>query len=73
MPDKDNSDRLTMDELATLPVTVDVVTAGRAFGLGKSTAYSHAKNGTFPCKVKRVGSRWVVLTADLRRALGVPA
>ncbi|AMS03677.1 excise [Gordonia phage BetterKatz] len=69
MPDQGNS--LTPTELASLGVSTDLRTAGRAFGIGKSMAYQLAKAGTFPCTVKRIGSRWVVPTADLRRALGV--
>ncbi|AXC38120.1 excise [Gordonia phage Ayotoya] len=69
MPDQGNS--LTPTELASLGVATDLRTAGRAFGIGKSTAYKLAKAGAFPCDVKRVGSRWVVPTAELRRALGV--
>jgi len=47
-------------------------TAAKAFNLGRSTAYAMAANGTFPVKALRVGGRWFVRTAELRRALGLP-
>ena len=62
---------LTHEELLALPVTVDVVTAGRAFGMSRETAYDMAAAGTFPCPVLRVGRRLVVPRAGLLRVLGV--
>lgn len=64
-------DGLTRAELLALPVTVDVPTAARALGLGRSTAYELARRGEFPCRVLRVGSSYRVPTADLMRILGV--
>lgn len=60
---------MTTAELDALPVTTDVRTAARAFGIGKTMAYQLAAAGKFPCKVDRIGSRWVVSTAALRAAL----
>jgi excisionase family DNA binding protein len=62
---------LTRAELLALPVTVDVPTAARALGLGRSTAYELARRGEFPCRVLRVGSSYRVPTADLMRVLGI--
>jgi len=62
---------LTRAELLALPVTVDVPTAARALGLGRSTAYELARRDEFPCRVLRVGSSYRVPTADLMRVLGV--
>jgi hypothetical protein len=62
---------MTTDELLALPASVDVVTAGRAFGMGHATARELARNGEFPCRVMRVGNRWRVPRNELLRALGV--
>jgi hypothetical protein len=62
---------MTQAELLTLPVTVDVPTAGRAFGISRDVAYRRTRAGTFPVPVIRVGSRYVVTRAALLRALGV--
>jgi excisionase family DNA binding protein len=66
-----SKDGLTRAELFALPVTVDVPTAARALGLGRSTAYELARQGEFPCRVLRVGSSYRVPTADLMRVLGI--
>jgi len=62
---------LTRAELLALPVTVNLPTAARALGLGRSTAYGLARRGEFPCRVLRVGSSYRIPTADLMRVLGV--
>lgn len=64
---------LTVAEVLALPAVVDIVVAGRAFGLGRTTAYTLARRGEFPCRVVRVGSAYRVPTADLRRELGLEA
>jgi helix-turn-helix protein len=61
---------LTEAELRQLPVTIDLVTAARAFGIGRTTAYQLARAGEFPCRVIRVGRQYRVLTADLLTRLG---
>ena len=62
---------LTRAELLALPVVVDVSTAARALGLGRSTAYELARRDEFPCPVLRVGSSYRVPTAGLLRVLGI--
>ncbi|MQA04286.1 MAG: integrase [Streptosporangiales bacterium] len=62
---------LTRAELLALPVTVDIGTAARALGLGRSTGYELARCGEFPCRVLRIRSSYRVPTADLLRVLGV--
>jgi excisionase family DNA binding protein len=62
---------MTRAELLALPVTVDIGTAARALGLGRSTGYELARRGEFPCRVLRVGSSYRIPTADLLRVLGV--
>jgi hypothetical protein len=62
---------MTHDELLALPVSVDLVTAGRAFGLGRTVAHELARANEFPCRVIRAGHRYRVPRAALFEALGV--
>lgn len=66
-----NHDGLTRAELLALPAVVDVTTAARALGLGRSTAYDLARRGEFPCRVLRIGSSYRIPTAELLRVLGI--
>jgi hypothetical protein len=54
---------LTRDELDQLPPVVDLATAGRALGIGRTKAYELARSGEFPCRVLRIGSSYRVPTA----------
>jgi len=67
-PDRD---AMTRAELLALPAVVDITTAARALGLGRSTAYELARRDEFPCRVLRIGSSYRVPTADLLRVLGI--
>ncbi|MBE1533262.1 helix-turn-helix domain-containing protein [Actinomadura algeriensis] len=62
---------MTTAEIRSLPATIDLVTAGRVFGVGRTKAYQLARTGDFPCRVLRVGRSYRVPTADLLAALGV--
>ncbi len=62
---------MTVTEVRGLPASVDIVTAGRALGVGRDTAYRLAADGQFPAPVIRVGRRWVVPRAGILRALGL--
>jgi excisionase family DNA binding protein len=62
---------MTRSELLALPVAVDLTTAARALGLGRSTAYELARRREFPCRVLQVGSSYRVPTADLLGVLGI--
>ena len=62
---------MTPEQIDALGVSTDLTTAAKALGIGKSTAYIAARNGTFPLRVIRVGSRYVVPTAELKAALGL--
>lgn len=62
---------MTVEELKALPVTVDLVTAGRAFGVSRTKAHQLAKSGEFPCPVLRLGNKYRVPRAGLLRALGI--
>lgn len=65
--------QLTHAELAALPATIDLLTAGAALGIGRSTAYVLARRGDFPVPVIKVGVQFRVPTASLRAVLGVTA
>ncbi|MFD0690935.1 helix-turn-helix transcriptional regulator [Actinomadura fibrosa] len=56
-------------DLDNLPAVVDITTAARALGLSRTYAYQLAKDGTFPCKVIRIGHCYRVPTAALRALL----
>jgi predicted DNA-binding transcriptional regulator AlpA len=60
-----------MEELLALPVVMDLQTAGRAFGLGRSITYELMRRGEFPCPVLRLGRSYRVLKADVMRVVGV--
>ncbi|MFG1800208.1 helix-turn-helix transcriptional regulator [Micromonospora carbonacea] len=62
---------MNRDELLALPVSVDVPTAGKAFGISKLTAYRLAQTGDFPVPVIRVGRKLVVSQASLLAVLGI--
>jgi Helix-turn-helix domain len=62
---------LTQEELLALPVTVDIVTAGRAFGISRDAAYDLLRRGEFPCRTLKVGRLRRVPRAELLRVLGV--
>ncbi|WP_245647166.1 helix-turn-helix domain-containing protein [Microtetraspora niveoalba] len=44
---------------------IDVVTAGRLLGFGRTKAYRLAKNGEFPCRVLRIGRSYLVPTREV--------
>ncbi len=62
---------LRLDEVGSLPVALDVVTAGRMLGLGRTTAYRLLREGAFPVPVHRNGKAWVVPTAGVLVHLGL--
>lgn len=64
------ADRMTEAELFALPVTVDIPTAGRAWGMYRTTAYEAARAGQFPCEIQPLGNRFVVTKVALLRSLG---
>lgn len=62
---------LTFDQLHTLPTIVNLMTAARALGIGRTKAYQLAQDGQFPCRIIRIGKGYHIPTADLLRLLGV--
>jgi hypothetical protein len=61
--------QMSRDELLSLPVSTDLATAGRAFGLGRTKAFELAKAGEFPCPVLRVGMKYRVPRSAIFEAL----
>ncbi|WP_329182501.1 hypothetical protein [Streptomyces sp. NBC_01477] len=64
---------MAKDELLLLPTAVDLETANRALGLGRSKGYELAKCGQYPCRVLRLGNSYRVVTAELQALLGLAA
>lgn len=62
---------LTLAEVSALPAVTDLVTAGRALGLGRTKAYQLASAGQFPCPVIRAGKTYLVPVAGLLDLLGL--
>jgi hypothetical protein len=62
---------MTLAETAELPTVLDLLTAARALGIGRTTAYALARDGAFPCPVVRVGGTYRVPTAGLLQVLGL--
>jgi hypothetical protein len=62
---------LSHQEVLDLPASVDLVTAGLAFGIGRTMAHQLARNGEFPCRVLRLGNAYRVPRAEILRALGI--
>lgn len=60
-----------LEELLSLPATVNVTTAGRALGIGRDKAYELIRNGIFPVRTLTLGGTVRVPTAELWKALGV--
>jgi len=64
-------EQMTVAEVRALPAVVDLRTAARALGLGRTLAYQLARRGEFPCRVLRLGGAYRVPTADLLEVLGL--
>lgn len=62
---------MPLGEIAELPTVLDLMTAARALGIGRTTAYALARDGGFPCAVIRVGGAYRVPTAGLLAVLGL--
>ncbi len=62
---------LLFEDLRHLPSVVDLQTAARALGLGRTKAYELAGRGEFPCRVLKFGDTYRIPTAELLRVLGV--
>jgi hypothetical protein len=61
----------TPDEILAWPATVDVPTAGRAFGVGRDESYRLVREEQFPVPVLRLGRYLRVTRASVVAALGI--
>lgn len=62
---------ITADELRREGTTTDIITAGRAIGIGRTAAHSLARRGEFPVPVIRAGGTYRVPVAPLLSLLGL--
>lgn len=58
---------LTVAQVRELPPTVDLMTAARVLGIGRTKAYELARADEFPVRVVRIGGLYRISTADLLR------
>ena len=63
---------LTFDQLYALPTVVDLMTAARALGIGRTKAYQLAHADQLPVRSIRVGTNNHIPTAELIKILGAP-
>lgn len=61
----------TTDEIRSWPVTVDIRTAGLAFGIGRDQSYRLAREDAFPVPVLRMGRSLRVSRAAVMRLLDI--
>jgi len=61
---------VTIAQLRAAP-TVDLMTAARALGLGRTKAYELARRDEFPCRVIRIGDSYRIPTPGLLELLGL--
>lgn len=62
---------MSTDDLRALPPVLDVPTAGRLLGLGRSAAYELVQADRWPTPVVRLGRRLRIPTAPLLALLGL--
>jgi predicted DNA-binding transcriptional regulator AlpA len=62
---------LTEQEVLALPVTIDLTTAAKALGIGKSVAYDLAARDAFPVRTRRYGKKYRIMRSDLLAHLGI--
>jgi predicted site-specific integrase-resolvase len=64
---------MSSKDLRELPVVVDLPTAARVLGIGRTVAYRLVRSGQWPTPILRVGRLLLVPTAPLRELVGVSA
>lgn len=62
---------MTADEVRALPAVVDLSTAARVLGLGRSAAYELVRIGAWPTPVLRLGRLIKVPSAPLVELVGL--
>jgi hypothetical protein len=61
---------LTLAEVTALPAVVPLLTAAKALGLSRNTAYRLVNRGGFPCRVIKAGDTYRVPTLELLVLIG---
>ena len=66
---------MTAEQVLALPAVVDLQTAARALGIGRTVAYDLVRTGAWPTPVLRVGKLIRVPTAPIAQllCLGTPS
>jgi hypothetical protein len=64
---------MTRDELAALPPLLDVPTAAKVLGIGRSLAYDLIRRDQWPTAVLRIGKLIKIPTAPLLNLLENPS
>ena len=59
----------SLDEIRAWGATVDVPTAGTAFGFGRNKSYDLVKAGEFPARVLKIGNNYRVIVSELLAVL----
>ena len=62
---------MTREDLLALPAVVDLTTAARVLGIGRTCAYELVRTGAWPTPVLRVGRLIRIPTTPLLDLLGV--
>jgi hypothetical protein len=65
---------MSRTELLALPVTTDLPTLARAFGISEPVARERQRRGEWEAlgiRILRLGWKWRVITQDMLQALGV--
>lgn len=69
--------QLTIEEVLRLPAMVDLITAARTLGIGRSKAYELARTGKLmedpEVRVLKIGEKFKVSTTELHRAINLDA
>ena len=63
---------MTRDELATHPALLDVPTAAKVLGIGRSLAYDLVRRGEWPTTVLHIGKLIKIPTAPLLFLISQP-
>ena len=60
---------MTAEQVLALPAVVDLQTAARALGIGRTAAYDLVRSGAWPTPVLRVGKLIRIPTAPIAQLL----
>jgi excisionase family DNA binding protein len=71
MHDHDFRTPMSIRQLLEAPTVVDLTTAARALGIGRTLAYRLVRDNRFPVPVLRAGRHYRVPSATLLAALGL--